>query len=93
MNTITFSIDNYGGSKQKLFEAVGKQLALLLENEYVCKVYDDDVDIIVMQFNHDEHKDYWGCETLEWITPDELEFIERLREGEDNTIKQNKQGE
>ena len=75
INQIVFSKDKYGNNREKMFEAIAKQLALLMENDYVCKVYDDDVDVIVIEFEHDEKRDAWGCDELCWLSPEEAEFI------------------
>lgn len=84
-NEIIFSKDQYGKSREKMFEAIAKQLAILMENEYVCKVYDDDTDIVVIQFEHDEKKDPWGCMELCWLEPEEVEVIYDYREANKTT--------
>ena len=78
-NEIIFSKDRYNNSREKMFEAVAKQLAILMENDYVCKVYDDDTDIIVIQYEHDERRDSWGGLQLFWLTPEEIEAVELYR--------------
>ena len=85
-NEIIFCKENYSNNREKMFEAIAKQLALLMENEYVCKVYDDDRDIVVIQFEHDEKKDPWGCMELCWLEPEEVEVVEdyRLNNKEDD---------
>lgn len=65
VNQIVLSKDTYG-SRDRLFAAVAAQLSILLENEYVCKIYDDDKDIIVIEFDHDNDKGYWGGPDLVW---------------------------
>lgn len=80
VNEIIFSKDKYGNSREKMFEAIAKQLALLMENNYVCKVYDDDRDIIVIQFMDDQRDEWMGVPELMWLTDDEVEVIEDYRE-------------
>ncbi len=80
MQEIVICKDNYGNDREKMYNAIAKQIALLMENEYVCKVYDDDTDIIVIQFEHDNKKDDWGGEYLFWLTEEEVNLIERYRE-------------
>lgn len=79
INEIIFSKDRYGNSREKMFEAVTKQLMLLMDNEYVCKVYDDDRDIIVIEFEHNNMRGDWGTPELCWLEPEELEAIENYR--------------
>lgn len=83
--TIVFSKDRYNNDREKMYAAITKQLMLLMENDYVCKVYDDDTDIIVIQFEHNERKDFWGVSDLVWVTPEEAEMLEANRE--DNSEK------
>ena len=85
MNEIVFAIERYGGDREKMFAAVAKQLAILMDNEYMCKFYDDDTDIIVIQYNYDTKKDpAWGGDELEWLTPEEMEVVENYREEHKN---------
>lgn len=85
MNEIVFAIERYGGDREKMFAAVAKQLAILMDNEYMCKVYDDDTDIIVIQYDYDTKKDSaWGGDELEWLTPEEMEVVENYREEHKN---------
>lgn len=79
VNEIIFSKDRYGNNREKMFQAVAQQLMILFDNDYVCKVYDDDFDIIVIEFEHDERKDSWGCDELLWLTPEEIEAVENFR--------------
>lgn len=62
---------NVYGSRDKLFAAMAAQLSILLENDYACKIYDDDKDVIVIEFDHDNKKEYWGGPDLIWT--DEFE--------------------
>lgn len=80
VNEIVFTKDKYGNNREKMFEAIAKQISLLMENNYVCKVYDDDRDIIVIQFEYDQREDWAGLPELMWLTDDEVEVIEYYRE-------------
>lgn len=79
MNEIVFAIDSYNGDRERMFDAIAKQLAILMDNEYMCKIYDDDTDIIVIQFEHDDKKDDWGGKHLIWLTAEEMEVVENYR--------------
>lgn len=86
---ITFTPDHYG-SREKMFEAIAVQLKLLMDNEYICKIYDDDTDIIVIQFAHNNNIDDWGGPYLDWLDADERERIDcyqDVREEEKRTKK------
>ena len=82
-NEMIFSKNKYGNSRDKMFQAIAQQLALLMENDYVCKVYDDDRDIIVIQYEHDEEKEYWGGMNLCWLTEEEVNLVDQSREFND----------
>ena len=80
---MTFDIKNYNKDRDKLFQAIGKQLDLLTENEYVCKVYHDDCGIFVIEFELDQRDTWLGAPELMWLDEDEVEVVERLREGKE----------
>lgn len=69
INSITLSSDRYG-TREELFKQVGQLLNLLFENDYVCKIREEDCGLIVIEFEHDDEKEYWGSPTLEWVKPE-----------------------
>lgn len=76
---MTFSMDRYDNDRDKMFQAIGKQLALLTENEYVCKVYYDDCGVVVIEFELDQRNEWYGCPELMWLEPEEVDVVERFR--------------
>lgn len=78
---IVFSLDNYE-NKDELFDVLAKQLRLLLDAGYLAVVrYDEPgLGIIVIEFEHDEYLEYWGCTKPMWVTPEEEEQIICSRE-------------
>jgi len=83
VNHITFDIDTYDNNRDKMFQAIGKQLDLLTENEYVCKVYHDDCGIFVIEFELDQRETWLGAPELMWLNEDEIKAVERFREEAD----------
>ena len=79
VNYIAFDIENYNKDRDKLFQAIGKQLDLLTKNEYVCKVYHDDCGIFVIEFELDQRDTWIGAPELMWLDEDEVEAVERFR--------------
>ena len=79
VNTIIFDIKTYDNNRDKMFQAIGKQLSLLTENEYVCKVYHDDCGIFVIEFELDQRETWLGDPELMWLEEDEVDVIESLR--------------
>ncbi len=69
-------------TKEELFQRVSKQLELLLEAGYIAVVrYDEPgLGIIVIEFEHDERLEYWGCSQPMWVTPEEADKIICMRE-------------
>lgn len=83
--TLVFSLDSYTKTnldisqeqaRELMWKDIGDFLYLLTKNKYVAVVYDDDVDIIVIQYEHDEKADPWGGPYPYWITQEEAWFIE-----------------
>ena len=68
--------NNYEGNSweerdEKLWRDVGTQLQLLLKQDYCAAVREDETGVIVIEYNHDENKEYWGCPRHVWISSDE----------------------
>lgn len=79
VNYIAFSIDRYDNNRDKMFQAIGQQLSLLMENEYVCKVYYEDCGIYIIEFEMDQREMWLGAPELMWLDEDEVEAVERMR--------------
>ena len=84
VNSLAFSLDRYGKDRDKMYAAIAKQLAILLENHYVCKVSDGDCGIVIIEFEHDNSKDYWGSPELHWLNEDEVELVKDYRYNKEN---------
>lgn len=78
---IVYSRSKYK-DREELYNAIATQLMLLMDNEYVCKIYDDDKDIICIQYAHNNNIDDWGSPYLEWLNDKEVDLIELNREEE-----------
>lgn len=78
-NKIVFSKNEYSCNRDEMCADIGKQLALLLRNKYVCKVRNDDTDIIVIEYEHDDDANFWGIGGLYWLDDEEAEWLENLR--------------
>jgi len=81
-NEVVFAVESYhwqntlDEARELMWADISKVLNILLKNDYITVVRDDDTDIIVIEFEHDEHKDAWGTVNPRWITDDELFQIE-----------------
>lgn len=75
--TATFTIEPYkwGHSKEEARDLMWKDistfLAILLKNNNIAVIFEDEVDIIVIQYEHDERIEAWGLANPHWITDDE----------------------
>ena len=60
-------------STEEFFQTIGKQLQLLLENGYLAVVrYDEPgLRIVVIEFEHDDNIEPWGCKRPVWLTEEE----------------------
>ena len=67
---MVFSINNYN-NKDEMWRDISLFIQLLVRNDYVAVIRDDDIDVIVVEFGHDENKEYWGCPRVEWIEDSE----------------------
>lgn len=90
-NQIVLSREDFGDD---LWNVVGQQLSILTRAGNICVVYDDDVDIVIIQYEHDDihPKDnfgYYGVCNPIWLSYDEIQNIESERQSlcnkEDNT--------
>ena len=83
-NQIVFTKKAYNNNRDELYRAIGAQLSILMENQYVCKVYEDETDIVVIEFEHDEKRVSFGCDELVWVSQEELEALQSAELEQDN---------
>lgn len=76
---IVFTNDYYD-DRDAMYQAVATQVKLLMDNAYTCKIYDEDRDIVVVQYAHDNSVEDWGDIYLEWLTAEELELVQSHRD-------------
>lgn len=76
VNTITFCKACYQGNREEMYKDIARQLEMLMRNEYLCKVKAETIDIVTIEFEHDESVDPWGCPYLVWLNQEELERLE-----------------
>lgn len=73
--------------KEEFFQRIGEQIRLLLEEGYLVVVrYDEPgLEIVLIEFGHDNHFVNYGCSQPVWITPEEEEYL--ISMNEDNEEK------
>lgn len=80
VSTIVFSKDCYSGNdeeaKKLMWNDVEAFLQILMNNEYTAVIRDDESDIIVVEYAHDERKDAWGGVYPVWITEKQKSLLE-----------------
>lgn len=61
----------------EMFTEIGKQLQILLHQGYTAVVrYDEpSLGVAVVEFEHDENFEPWGCSTPMWVTAEEAEEV------------------
>lgn len=82
-NTMVFCKDNYISPYTtteevyaKMYKDIGDFLRILFKNEQVAVIYEEEVGIVVVEYDHDERRDFYGIANPQWITEDELSEIE-----------------
>lgn len=63
-----------------LYNVLGQTLKILLREGYECQIYDDDIDILVINFNYSKRMGFGGPKLM-WLSEDEAELIDDFREG------------
>lgn len=80
--TMVFSIDQYrygvtyDKAKEEMWKDIGTFLQLLVKNENVAVIRQEETDIIIIEYEHDENVDSWGCANPQWVT--ESEYYEMI---------------
>ena len=87
INSIVFTADKYFVEKyetnaeekkvQMMWNDIGTFLKLATKQGYVCKVYDDDTNIIVVEYNYGNAE--FGGPYLTWVDDEEAELIDNFR--------------
>lgn len=87
VNSIVFTTDKYFIDKyevnaeekktQLMWNDISTFLKLATKQGYVCKIYDDDTDIIVIEYWY--AKPDFGGPYLEWINDEEADLLDNFR--------------
>ena len=80
-SSMVFSLDNYK-NENEMYEAIGHYVKILMDNDYICKIKREAFSIVVVEFNYDEAKTHYGCDELVWLSQDEIEALENIRQSE-----------
>lgn len=67
-------------ARDLMWQDIAKFLQLLTKNQYIAVVYDDDNDVIIIQYEHNEINEYWGDPNPRWLTDEEYDKIANERE-------------
>lgn len=76
VNQITLTKERQGEDFAKV---LGDTILTLLREEEMVSIRDDDTDILILEHEHDNYKEYWGSPTCMWLEDDEVEVIENYR--------------
>lgn len=77
VNSIVFTDERYRDPVE-MWDDICSTLQVLIRQGYKCEVYEDDTNIIVINFEYAD--DGMGGPYLMWLTANEVESIEQLRE-------------
>lgn len=85
-SVMVFAIEKYKWqnsleeARELMWKDISTFLQMLFRNDNIAVVYDDDTDIIIVQYGHNNKVDDWGGYNPHWIDEDEYDdFIEYLR--------------
>lgn len=87
VNQITLTKERQGEDFAKV---LGETILTLLREEEMVSIRDDDTDILILEHEHDNYKEYWGSPTCVWLEDDEVEVIENYRAEKENRENSNK---
>lgn len=76
VNEIAFSIDRYDGKRDEMYKDIMIHLSMLMKNEYICKVREEEGQVVVIEFEHDNNIEPWGGPDLVWVDQETLEQLE-----------------
>lgn len=101
VNSIAFTTDKYFVAKyeanaeekkiQMMWQDISNFLSILTKQGYACKVYDDDTNIIVIEYEYSNPE--FGGPYLEWLDGDELDLVENYRLSTNNYQDNSKESE
>ena len=80
VNSIVFTDEGYKDSVE-MWDDVRATIQVLIRQGYKCEVYEDDTDIIVINFEYAD--DGMGGPYLMWLTDDEVEMVQNFRDNEE----------
>jgi hypothetical protein len=66
-------------AKALMWKDISEFLQILFQNDYIVVIYQEESDIVVVQFEHDERCDAWGCANPYWITEEEYFDLKDLK--------------
>lgn len=84
VNSLVFTTDAYK-SESYMWEDIARFLSTLMANEYIATIRRDEEGIFVIDYEHDESYDAWGCENPYWMTSDDHYDFECFKEANDGT--------
>lgn len=76
---MVFSVEDYkydgAKARENMYNDIGKFLAILMKSGYIAVVREDETDIVVIEYEHNERFEYWGIANPAWITEEEKDRI------------------
>lgn len=66
-------------ARRLMWQDISEFLQILFQNEYIAVIYEEEVDIVIVQFEHSERLDAWGCANPYWITEEEYFDLRELK--------------
>ena len=76
--SMTFIRDKYK-NEFEMWESISLFIQMLMINDNICSIYDEGV-VVVVEYGHDERREYYGGPALCWLEEDEQELLYNYRE-------------
>ena len=84
VNSVVFTDDAYN-TDVYLWNDVARFLSLLMQNGYIAVVRKDEEGIFVVEYEHDETWEPWGCDNPRWINEEDYYEFECFKESNEDT--------
>lgn len=65
--------DDIQVQRQMLWDTAYRLMNILISLEYICVIYEDEIDILVIEFEHNERFTSFGSPNPVWMTEEEKE--------------------
>lgn len=70
INELIFTLKPYEDNEYEMWEDIATVIRVLIKNQYEVSIRDDDVNIIVLDYNKEDPE--YGLPRIRWMTDDDF---------------------